>query len=168
MLVGKGWAYDDPVAEYQVTSDRAQSTIMSPGGRGVENVGLAGTKSQTSPTASGATLVILNRRPRSLCVWNSRHSVLSFGEYGLRTISGWLYRSDPIRRRADVTARLRWASKGTAAGRRSEPLVLKRRKGKRGVAKRFAGLAESIEYSRPQRAGVWRACPRRAWHTTCF
>ena len=36
MLVGKGWAYDDPVVEYQVMNDRSDSTIMSPVGYAVE------------------------------------------------------------------------------------------------------------------------------------
>lgn len=35
-LVGKGWAYDDPVLSYQVMSDSTRVTPMNPSGRGVE------------------------------------------------------------------------------------------------------------------------------------
>ena len=36
MLVGKGWAYDDPVIEYEVMNDRSMATPMSPTGAAVE------------------------------------------------------------------------------------------------------------------------------------
>jgi hypothetical protein len=36
ILVGKGWAYDDPVREYMVMSDRQNASPLNPDGGGVE------------------------------------------------------------------------------------------------------------------------------------